>query len=73
MSELQQAVAQLTAQVAEMKVGNERADGTQMPPPLPPPPLPPPPLPPPPQSTVRAETAWEKMRRREAEREAEKK
>ena len=42
-SELQQAVARLTAQIAAVKVKTERADGTQMPPP--PLPLPPPPPP----------------------------
>ena len=60
-SELQQAVAQLKAQIAAMSVKTERTVGTQMPPPLPLP-LPPPP---PPRSSV--ETPAARFLRREAE------
>jgi hypothetical protein len=60
-SELQQAVAQLKAQIAAMNVKTERTAGTQMPPPAPPAPPPPPP---PPRSTV--ETSGAMMRRHAA-------
>ena len=64
-SELQTAVAQLTAQIAKMSVRTERTAGTQMPPP--PLPLPPPP---PPQPDI--ETVLEDMHRRKAEEQAQK-
>ena len=64
-SELQQAVARLTAQIAAVNMKTERADGTQMPPP--PLPLPPPPPPQPDIVTVLAA-----MRRREDEKQAQK-